>query len=666
MAKPPTFEDSKAGWHKRWGVEFKAAREALGPWHKEADEAIKQYRAEGATKDPKLRLWSGHVNLREAVMYGKIPKVDVTRRYNDAEDHVGRVAATILNRLLNGDIERDEETYPRALGSVLKDWLMVSFGNGRMRYVRETEPVEAIPPILDDDGVTEKAPGVPATEKVTHEDVETDYQHWKHQLWSPANVFSEVRWWAFRTLVSSETSEKKFGVKLPMKVQAGSERSSEEKDQPSPLDRSVVFEIWDKEHGGIWWYCEDYKAGMLVPKDVSGAKPNGMLPDPLGLRGFWPFPEPLTSNTETSKYVPQTDYSLAKDQFSAIDNSTGRIELLKKAIAVRGVYDKTVQEVQSLLGGNENKLVAAENFVALQEKGGIVNCVAWLPLEPMIAALDKLRELRREEMELLIQITGDSDIVRGQAMSTGVTATEQSLKAKFASIPMQKAQIDLARYASQWQSIRGEIISKHFEPETIALRANVQGLPENDQQYVQPAIQLLKSDFYRFRVVVKPEAISLTDYAANKQEAMDVLGTIGAYGQAMMPMMQMAPPLAPAIIQLLQKFIAKTKGGEDTEGILDQAIEMAKKMAATPPQPPQPDPTQMVKAQAEMGKAHAQIQKTGLDMQRDKMKFGMDVQKMQMEGQRSAQEHAQGVQSEEAKARADILKQVAGVTGGQA
>jgi hypothetical protein len=145
---------------------------------------------------------------------------------------------------------------------------------------------------------------------------------------------------------------------------------------------------------------------------------------------------------------------------------------------------------------------------------------------------------------------------------------------------------------------------------------------------------------------------------------MDVLGTIGTFFQAVVPMAQAAPAMAPMLLQLLQKFIAKTKGGEDTEGILDQAIEMAKQMAAQPPQPPAPDPTAVVKAQAEVGKAHATIQKTGLDMQRDKMKFQIDVAKMGMEGQRSAQEHAQGIQSEEAKARADILKQVAGVTGG--
>lgn len=662
MAKKPTFSDDKKGWHERWGVEFKAAREAIDPWHKEADEAIKQYRNEGGGKDPKLRLWTGHVNLREAIMYGKTPKVDVSRRYNDAEDHIGRVAATILNRLLNGDIERDEETYPRVLGSVLKDWIMVSFGNGRMRYVRETEPVGAIPPILDGDG-TEKAEGVPAGEKVTHEDVETDFAHWKSQLWSPDGVFVDVRWWAFRVLVSSETSKKRFGVQLPLKVQAGSDKESDDKDPPSPLDRSVVWEIWDKEHKGVWWFCEDHKE-MLVPKDVSDAQDNGMLPDPLGLRGFWPFPEPLTSNTETSKYVPQTDFSLAEDQFKAIDTSTAKIAQLKKAVKAAGVYDKTVPEFQKLLKGGENALEPANNFTALSEKGGIAQAIAWLPIEPLIMALDKLRELRREEMELLIQITGDSDIVRGQAMSTGVTATEQSLKAKFASIPMQKAQIDFARYASQMQSIRGEIISKHFDPETIALRANVQGLPETDKQYVQQAIALLKSDFYRFRVVVKPEAISLTDYAQNKSEAMDLLQTIGMYVQAVQPLAMSAPALGPMLLQLLQTFIAKTKGGEDTEGILDQAIEMAKKMAAQPPQPPQPDPTAVVKAQAEVGKAHAQIQKTGLDMQRDKMKFGLDVATMQMEAQRSAQEHAQGIQSEEAKARADILKQVANVTGG--
>jgi len=300
-------------------------------------------------------------------------------------------------------------------------------------------------------------------------------------------------------------------------------------------------------------------------------------------------------------------------------------------------------------------MVPATNYKALAEKGGIAACVAWLPLEAITAALQVLRDLRREDIELLYQVDGTSDIMRGQASDAGATATEQAIKAKYGSIRGDKSQKRFARFCSDGQRIRGYIICKHFSPETIALRANAQGLPPQDQERVPNALALLKSDAGRFRISVKAESVSLTDYAANKQESMDVVGMIGGFFQAVAPLAQSAPQLGPAILQLLTVFVSRVKGGDAAEPILDDMVKQvqgmaqqaAQQQAMAAQQGPPPDPkmqTEQVKAGAEQFRARADVQKTGMEMQQ------------------AQAEHAMGMQKLEAEVRADALKQALGAS----
>ena len=81
--------------------------------------------------------------------------------------------------------------------------------------------------------------------------------------------------------------------------------------------------------------------------------------------------------------------------------------------------------------------------------------------------------------------------MRGQATS-GATATEQALKAKFASTRVQEFQNEFARFASDAQKIRAEIISKHFDPQTIMERSNVRYMTGVNPQAAMEAIQMIK------------------------------------------------------------------------------------------------------------------------------------------------------------------------------
>lgn len=652
---PETYEDTPEGWASRWGVEFAAAKQALEPWHKSAEMCIAAYLDDKPREDgiEKLGLFSADVNTRESMLYGNVPKVDAARRFRDAGDEDGRVGAMILDRMLNGDLERDEEAYPRALGNALNDWLRVGFGNYRMRYVRETEPTPERPAMTDPATGAETAPAVPAGEQITREDVETDYFYWRDQLWSPDRHFGEVRWWAFLNKLSPKSAKDKFGVDLPLSTHG----EKDDKEPKTPWGRIHVWEIWDKENDCLWFYVKGYSR-MLVPVDAKeDAASNGSIPDPLGITGFWPFPEPLFSNLTTTKLVPRADYALSQDQYAAINDLTTRIGLLRDAVKAAGVYDKTVGEFADLLTGKDNKLVPAENYAAMAEKGGIAACIAWLPLKDIVDALDKLRELRSEEMALHFQVSGMSDIMRGQATQSGATATEQAIKAKFASVRQDNAQKRFARFAGEGQRIRAEIICKHFDQQTILQRANVQGLSKEDQPRIPAAMQLLQSQFASFRISVKPDSISLTDYAANKQESMDILGTIGAFMQDVGPLMMQAPMIAPKLIELLQVFLAKVKGGEAVEGILDQAIQLAEQAAMQPPQPPPPDPNQQIKMQTEQVKAGAAQTKAGAEQ----FKARADMASTALDMKAKEAEHSQSMQALEAQTRADAMRSVNGM-----
>jgi hypothetical protein len=635
------FSDDKAGWASRWGVEFSAAKKEVRDWHGDAERIVKRFLDErdgGKEDESRLNLFTANIQTIRAIMYGKVPTVTVTRRFNDATDDVARVAGVIKERLLNSDIERASDGYAGGLKHSLDDFLLVALGNLKARYVATHEKQDVPPiyhqdvngqPVLDEQGQPIVRADGYSKEVKTHEDVESDYIHWRDQLWGPARIFSEVPWWAFRAQLTREALVEKFGKEVGNRVPLNSKKNQDEMDakQATPWDRADVWEIWDKERKCVWFYVEGF-GEVLTPVDVE-VNENGSVVDPLGLEGFWPFPEPLAGNLTTSKFMPRPDFIIAQDLYNSIDDLTTRIDDLEEAVKVLGVYDNTSDEVKNLLSKRSGTLVPVSNWAMFAEKGGMKGAIDWFPLEMVVAAMDKLTAQRTEKINLLFQVTGMSDIVRGQAQ-TQSTATEQSIKAKFASVRLQALQDEFARFASDFQKIRGEIICKHFDPKTIYERSNIQYTP--DAQLAPQAIALLKSDYHCYRVEVKPEAISLTDYAAVKQERTEVVSALGQFYQAMAPVMQAGAVDAQFAAEVTQWMIAGLKGGSSIEGVFDQMLARKKvaeeQAAARPPQPPPPDPK----------------------LQATQMKGQMDMQKAQFD-------HQASLQQIQAQAQADAMHQ---------
>lgn len=669
------YAQTPTGQASYWEVEMAASKEELEAFHTRGDKVNKRFVGQGSGEQKisetsyKVNLFTANVQTLRSLLYGKTPNVEVKRRHADPGDDIARLAGEMLQRLLNTDIERDSDTYSEALELALDDRLLPGLGVVRLRYEAEFEDQEEVPaqmmpcpacygkpsegcPDCGGTAEVEKAPAyTPDPIKVTNErgipdeEVATDYVHWKDFRWSPARYWSEVRWIAFRVLMSRDDLIERFGVigkSVPLNSKEGAGQEEERKNDP--WSRAEVWEIWHKTEKKVVWWVKGFDK-LLDEKD-----------DPLGLEGFWPCPRPMFANLTTTKMVPVPDYVLAEDIYNEIDDVTARIVLLEEAIAVRGVYDKNSEEVKTLLKRTKtNDMIPAENFAAFKEKGGLMGVVDFMPLDMIVGALDKLREYRAELINLMFQVTGFSDIMRGQS-AAGTTATTDALKAKFASVRMQAFQSEFARFASDAQSIKAEIISRHFNPETILARANVRYMSREDQQLAPQAVDLIKSELYQYRVEVKPEAISMSDYAAIKQERTEFLTGVAGFLQSAFPMMQAAPWSVPFLLQMLQWASAGFRSGSTIEGVMDQAITAAQQqIQKAAMQPPPQDPAKevaLIKARAEAGKAQATQQQTQMDLQAHLVKTKADLQE-------SVMDHQMSMQKMEAQMRNDAMKALA-------
>lgn len=629
-------EKPKTGpeWLAYWTAEFKAARNAVRTWHEQCDKIdriLRDERQGNEVEDSRLELFYADLQTREAMLYGKPPEVAVDRRHADAADDDARVASTILERLLNTDIERKSDGYRSALRYALKDRQRGGWGLARVRYVMEEEEVPETPAITDEATGQELAPAVPKTMRKVFEDVETDYVHWRDQLWSPRRIFHEMGWWAHRAQLSRDDLVEEFGeevakdVPLNGKDLAARETDAETRDHP--WGRADVWEIWSKDHETVFWFVESY--GVLRSK-----------PDPYELEGFFPFPEPMAVLPTTSKLVPRPDYTVTQDIDREIDVVSARIQRLTKAMRVTGTYDGGVPEIGLMLEETyDGKMIPAENWGKFVEKGGLKGSTDWFPLEMVANALALLVERRRELIDLRHQLAGSSDLMRGQASTPNVTASEQRIKAKFGSVRIQAQQDEFARFASGLQDLRAQLIAKFFDKATILQRCNCEFTADADR--ASAAVDLIKSDVSKWRIEVKPESINLQDFAALKEERTEVLTALGGFFQSMAPITQSMPGSLPFVLEMAQWFVAGLRGAKSIEGVFDRAIEGAKAQAAQPQPQQAPDPkliTQQMKGQQDLQKIQAELQ---ADLVRTNAEVTADAQREENQATWNVREAAQ-------------------------
>lgn len=522
-------------------------------------------------------LWSNVQTVLPAV-FSRLPKPEVSRRYKD-KDPVGRVASLILERALSYEVEQYTD-YASAVQGSVEDRLLPGRGIAWVRYEPVTKSVE-----VPGKQVSEDERG--SAEVIDYECSPVDYVAWTDFGHNVARTWEEVSIVWRRVPLTRAECVARFGkVGEQIKLDQKSDFDDEVLATPEgeTLKKATIYEIWDKKEGIAVWLSKSHPETLDV------------VPDPLQLDGFFPCPKPLYATTTTDSLIPVADYAQYQDQARELDVICERIDGLAKAIKVVGVYDATQSGVQRMLQeGVNNTLIPVDNWMMFAEKGGLKGVVEFMPLDTVVAALNALYLAREQAKQTIYEITGISDIIRGTT-DPNETLGAQQLKGQFASKRLKKLQDSVAQFATELLKIKGQIICKHYQPESIAAIAGANMLSPQDQALVPQAIELLRDNAMSdFRIEISSDSLIEVDEQQEKQNRMEFIDSIGSYLEraAVMP-----PQYAPLLGEILLYGVRAFKAGKTIEGAIEEAIESFKEQAAQP-QEPQPDP-EIVKAQMQM------------------------------------------------------------------
>lgn len=624
------FTNDAQGQQQYWKAEVESAKKELQPWHKRAEKIVKIYldnRTLGEESDRNFNLFAANTGILRASLYAKIPKPTVSRRHNNYEDDIARVAATILERALGYELETDH-SFDGNAKAIIDDRLITGLGTAWVRYdtdrrkemVQVTEEVEG----LYSETIIEEE-----REVITDEHTPIDYVHWKDFIYSPARTWGEVRWVGRRVYMTRDEIVGRFGEEAVKDIQFSDER--EEKLESSSIDpknkillQGEIYEIWDKTSKKVvWMSCAGGK--ILDEKD-----------DPLDLPGFFPCPRPLIANATTSNLLPLPDYVMVQDQYAELNDLNNRISHLVSACKVAGVYDKEAQEIRKLLeDGRENILIPVERWAAYAERGGIARAIEWLPIEQVANVLIILQKARESVKAQLYELTGISDILRGSS-SPYETASAQKIKSQYASLRLSAVQQEVAVFFSELISRKAFLMAKFYEPERLLLRAG--SMSPYDQQYIMPALELLRNELtMSFRVEVSVDSLQMPNFDTEKEQRAEAIGAISSFLQTALPAAKESPELAPLLLGMLRWGVAGYRATKDIEGLFDKALADLEQQKNQPKPNPEAQAAQ-VAAQAEQQKF--QLQQADLQLRQTEIQnnFTLEQAKIMLERERIALE----------------------------
>ncbi len=675
---PETASEVSPKDAKYWLDEIKAAKDRNEGWCKKADEAEKRYRAEDdkgeALEFGALNLLFANVETQKAAIGEDFGKIQVTR-VNQPENDGGlaRHVSLVWERTLAAAVRdtNDNHDIALAVGDI--------FVPGRGQTWLEVEK--------EDNGWV-RAPIV----RVMY----TDFLHGPATRWGSVPWGARMHTFTRDELVSECRMEKEKAAKVPLNIKLpASKKDAEvgEKGQKQ-FKRAAVWEIWTTYPKKARLYVAEGFTDEVLRYNA----------DPLKLKKFFPFPRPLQPNGDESK-PPLTDYSRYQNQAEELDRICQRIFSLTEQVRRVGVHDKALPELADLARQEDGTSLPVENWADLQMKGGLNKVQEWLDLTPIVVTLQALHEQRDTLIRLIYELSGISDLARGQT-DPDETLGAQQLKQTFGSSRFKRREKESRRFAAEAYGLKGEVVAELFSREqmeemsgiTLPLRRDIDGakqslgiIQQQQQEYAQIAQQaqqagqqpppppepldqeamasltklastkwswedvsgVLRSDSRRcYSVEVETDQSNFVDPASDQQQRTQFFQVVTQALAQIAPAISQNPKSGEVFKDLVMWVIGAFKSGraqeDNIEHVIDEFIEKPKQ--AGQEQPPM-DPKmqadiEIAKSRVEQEKVQLEIAKVHLaTAQAEAHVSGGGMQNDAMTAQLKAQESAAKAQA---------------------
>jgi hypothetical protein len=485
MAKPREVKDTTEEVLRKWDQELQAARKREADYRKDGERILAIYDGSKSEEVPFNILFSNTETLLPAI-YSAIPRPTVDRRYKDA-DPIGKAAGEASTRMLTFLVDTNiegYETFDEAMTAATLNALLPGRGETRVKYDADLMELPASSPVTQDENPDEPEP---ARMRPGSELICCDSKDWNRVLYGYARKWSTIPWIAYEEYIDKAEAVTLFGRDIADQLTFSMEDAPHEEEQRKPKaerdqgERKVarIYQIWDKEGGRVVrYFSEQVKDTWLKELD-----------DPLKLAGFYNCPRPLQFIKKTHSLVPTAPYKLYESQARELNEITRRIKWLVKAIKAKGVYDSALgADIKKLFDAEENEFVPADSASSLASEKGFQNAIWFMPIEQLIVTLTQLYQARESCKQVVYEITGISDILRG-ATQASETATAQQIKNQWGTLRLKRSQKEVARYARDLLRLMLELAATKFSEETWAAMTGLPYLSVQQTMMLQQAIE---------------------------------------------------------------------------------------------------------------------------------------------------------------------------------
>jgi hypothetical protein len=295
-----------------------------------------------------------------------------------------------------------------------------------------------------------------------------------------------------------------------------------------------------------------------------------------------------------------------------LDRVTARITALVNVLRYRGMRDASIVEFASMADAKDGDFVPVENtqqFAGPTGAGGLDRAFWVMPIEQVVAVVRELVIHREQIKQVIYEITGLSDILRGSSQASE-TATAQSLKSQWGSLRIQDRQAEVQRVARDLIRMKAELVAEKFEPTTLAMMTGVDlpppevkaqavalmqqaqatgqepppGVAEAAQSPTwDDVLAVLRSDAMRsYRIDIETDSTIQADATRAQQNAGAFVQGFGGFVQAVGPAVQAGVMPLDVATDLLTAFARTFKLGRQAEDALERLGQAAQQPQAPP------------------------------------------------------------------------------------
>ena len=627
---------------QEWFVQIDESLSRERKWRKKGESIVERYRNEQRISDSEslYNVLYSNTETLAPMLFSRVPEPVIRRRNTTSK--AARDVSELLERAIG--YTNDEKKVEEVFDSVVEDYQLPGRAQTRIKLENVFEEVETKTVVegvivseeeLDEEtgeilasAVFEQPEGAEqdeetgeffTTEKeeeLVFQEISINYHAWDEWTHGEATKWKKVPWIDYIVMMNKADFEAEFGKNLAAKIPFTAKIKKSTRNQLAPQEpMAEVHEIWDKRKRERFFLVRGHDQFF----DSDGEEGN-KDDDPLGLDGFFPSPAPLLSISTNNTLIPVPFFLEYQDQANQLDSLTTRIAVLTDNLRYRGVYDAGLPQLQQLNNALDGQFIPIEDYAKFADKGGLAQVFDTLDIVEMTNTIVSLEAARASLLQVIFEIIGISDIMRGKTDPNEAAETNR-IKGNYGTIRISKQQRQVQAFIRDTYELLGEALIENVDPAILEIMTGVPVTPEMEELMVNQKPRA-------FWVDIETDSTIVEDEVAEQQQSQEMIAAIASFGEVLPLLLNTIGEEGAKAVFF--KAFSTFRQGRQLEDIIEASIADLKEQREAQSQQQPPDP-ELIKAQTAQQKLQLEAQELQVESQIKIAELELAQQKLQLE-----------------------------------